>query len=85
MSGEEESAAFKAKEFIRMNASTISKVQFFRHAIELALKGKLKTAGRTFLSYIDRLLESRVARALAFAGTVLGLISWIAWLVLKAL
>lgn len=85
MSGEEESAAFKAKEFIRMNASTISKVQFFRHAIELALKGKLKTAGRTFLSYIDRLLESRVARALAFTGTVLGLISWIAWLVLKAL
>ena len=28
-----------------VNASTISKVQFFRHAIELALSGKLHTAG----------------------------------------
>ncbi len=43
--GEEESACFGRMEFIKMNASTISKVQFFAYAISLALKGKLKTAG----------------------------------------
>ena len=49
MDGAEESEAFKAGEYIRMNASTISKVQFFSHAIDLALRGKLHTAGNSVL------------------------------------
>jgi hypothetical protein len=85
MEGAEESEAFKKMEFIRMNASTISKVQFFRHAIELALRGKLRTAGNLFVNRIDRLLEGRTARVLAFTGTVLGLSSWLAWALVKAL
>jgi hypothetical protein len=85
MEGAEESEAFKKMEFIRMNASTISKVQFFRHAIDLALRGKLRTAGNLLVNRIDRLLESRTARVLAFTGTVLGLASWIGWLVVKAI
>jgi hypothetical protein len=67
-----------------MNESTNTKVHFFRHVIELALRGKLKTAGRSLADRIDRLLESRTSRVLAFTGTVLGLLSWIGWLVLLA-
>jgi hypothetical protein len=85
MEGAEESEAFKKMEYIRMNASTISKVQFFRHAIDLALRGKLRTAGNLLVNRVDRLLESRTARVLAFTGTVLGLASWIGWLVVKAI
>jgi hypothetical protein len=56
-----------------VNASTISKVQFFRHAIELALSGKLHTAGHSILNKVDKLLESRLARLMALTGTVVGL------------
>jgi hypothetical protein len=62
LSGKEESEAFKAKDFIRMNASTIAKVGFFSFVISSAVRGKLKTAGRGVLNFIDRLLESRKAR-----------------------
>jgi hypothetical protein len=85
MDGSEESAAFKSKDFIRMNASTISKVQFFRHVIDLALRGKLHTAGKFFLNKVDKLLESRTSRLMALTGTVIGLGSWIVKLVLAFL
>jgi hypothetical protein len=77
MTGEEESEAFKAAEYIRMNASTISKVQFFRHAIELAIRGKLRTSGNSLLNKVDKMLESRVSRLMAIAGTAVGLGSWL--------
>jgi hypothetical protein len=70
--GEEESACFGRMEFIKMNASTISKVQFFAYAISLALKGKLKTAGSSFVLFVDRLLENRYARLLAFTASMCG-------------
>ena len=57
-----------------MNASTISKVQFFRHAVELALKRKLRTAGKTLAYRVDWLLESRGARMWALVGTTLGIV-----------
>jgi len=60
-----------------VNASTISKVQFFRHAIELALSGKLHTAGHSILNKVDKLLESRLARLMALTGTVVGLGAWV--------
>jgi hypothetical protein len=65
--GKEEAEAFKARDFIRMHTSTISKVEFFRYALMLSLKGRLKTAGRNFHARIDRLLDSRWTR---FAGLV---------------
>jgi hypothetical protein len=73
LSGKEESEAFKAKDFIRMNASTIAKVAFFSYAISSALRGKLKTSGRGVLNFIDKLLESRKARLIAFASALIGL------------
>ncbi len=75
LSGKEESEAFKAKDFIRMNASTIAKVGFFSHVIFAALKGKLKTAGHGFLNFVDKLLESRKNRALAALAGAVGLVA----------
>lgn len=75
LEGAMEAEAFKKKEFIRMNSSTISKVEFFRHVIDLVIRGKLRTAGMGFLVRIDRLLESRAARLIIFAAAVAGIIS----------
>jgi hypothetical protein len=75
LEGAKEAEAFLKKEFIRMNNSTISKVEFFRHVISLAIKGKLRTAGRGFLVRIDRLLESRAARVIVFLAAVAAIIS----------
>ena len=85
LEGSDESECFRKREFIRMNESTNSKVHFFRNVIDLSLKGKLKTVGTSLVNRIDKLLESRIARVAAFTGTVLGLISWVAWGVLFAL
>jgi hypothetical protein len=74
LSGPEESEAFKAKDFIRMNASTIAKVAFFSHVISVALRGKLKTAGSGFLNFLDKLLESRKSRVIAGLAAIVGLI-----------
>jgi len=68
LTGKEESEAFKAKDFIRMNTSTIAKVGFFSYVITEARKGKLKTAGHGLANWIDRLLESRKARIVAFVS-----------------
>lgn len=84
LSGKEESDAFKAKDFIRMTASTIAKVGFFSHVISAVLKGKLKTAGHAFLNFVDRLLESRKSRVLAAlaaaVGFVVGIVQLVIWL-----
>ena len=40
-------------------------------------KTKLKTAGQSIASHIDKLLESRIDRVSALTGTVLGLLGWL--------
>jgi hypothetical protein len=65
LDGKEETEAFRAKDFIRMHSSTISKDEFFHHAIQLAMQGKLKPAGRSLPILIDRVLEGRLARLAA--------------------
>jgi hypothetical protein len=73
LGGAEEAEAFKVKDFIRMNASTIAKVGFFSFVVSMANKGKLKTASKGFLNFVDRALETRQARLTAAVGVVLGL------------
>lgn len=75
LEGSQEAEAFVKKDFIRMHSSTICKVEFFRHVISLAIKGKLRTAGKDILVRIDRLLEGRVARTIAFVAAVAGVFS----------
>ena len=85
LSGKEESEAFKAKDFIRMNTSTITKVGFFSHVISAVLKGKLKTGARGFVNALDRLLESRKNRVVAGFAAVLGVIVGVIQLLLWAM
>jgi hypothetical protein len=73
LTGEEEVAAFKACEFIRMHQSTLSKVEFFRTVIHSAADGKLSTASRGILNSADRLMESRGARLTALVSSVVGI------------
>jgi hypothetical protein len=82
LEGKEEAECFSKREFIRMNESTNTKVHFFRHIIDLAVRGKLKTAGQSIANRIDKLLESRTSRVLALIGTILGLLSGVGWLIL---
>ena len=72
LNGEQEAEAFKNKDFIRMHASTLAKVDFFRHVIVLARQGRLRTANKNWGVRIDRLLESRTARTIALAAGVVG-------------
>jgi hypothetical protein len=44
LTGKQEAEAFRCKEFIAMQASTIAKVGFFRYIINIASTGRLKTA-----------------------------------------
>lgn len=74
LTGSEEAEAFKRKDFIRMNSSTISKVEFFRHALSLAMQGRLKTAGHSFFVTIDRLLDGRAARIAALVASVIAIL-----------
>lgn len=80
--GAQEAEAFKKKEFIRMNSSTICKVEFFRHVIVLARKGKLRTAGSGILVVVDRLLENRWARLFALAASAIGIVSFVSRFIL---
>jgi hypothetical protein len=72
LDGAQEAAAFNAREFIRMQSSTICKVEFFRHAIILAERGKLRTASKGLGVWIDRLLESRTAKVALLAAAIVG-------------
>ena len=51
MSGKEELEAFRSKDFIRMNASTIAKVGFFSFVISSALKGKAQNRGKWLFEF----------------------------------
>jgi hypothetical protein len=73
LTGADEAKAFKDNDFIRMNTSTMVKVEFFRNIITLSSKGKLKTNSKGLLNKIDRLLESRAHRAISFFGSFFGI------------
>lgn len=78
LEGKEEVSAFKNKEFLRMHNSTLSKIGFFSSVMNKMTNGKLKTASRGFGITLDRLFESRAAKAVGFLGTTGGLfmITW---------
>lgn len=73
LTGGEEVDAFKAREFIRMHQSTLSKVEFFRMVIDLVQRGKLNTGSNGFLNRADRLMESRWARTTALVSSIVGI------------
>jgi hypothetical protein len=73
LDGGEEVEAFTNKEFMRMHNSTLSKIGFFSSTMSKLVNGKLKTASRGFGVALDRLFESRPAKAVGLFGTVISL------------
>jgi len=82
LTGEEEVRAFQNNELIRMHNSTLSKVGFLSSTIHRLLNGKLRTASRGVGVALDRMFESRTAKAVGFFGTLLavGVAAWQVWL-----
>jgi hypothetical protein len=72
MIGKEEAEAFKNHEFIRMHNSTICKVEFFGHVVQLMRKGKLIVSSRQLVVMIDRMLDSQKARITLFFVSIAG-------------
>lgn len=58
LSGQEEANAFKAKEFLKLHKSTMSKVYWFQDIFLKLLENKVKTQRRNFKEKVNRLSES---------------------------
>jgi hypothetical protein len=71
LTGEEEVKAFENNEFIRMHNSTLSKVGFLSLTIRRLLNGTLRTASRGLGIALDRIFESRVAKAVGLFSTLI--------------
>lgn len=85
LTGEEEVAAFQNNEFIRMHNSTLSKIGFLSTTMHKLRKGKLRTASRGIGVALDRVFESRTAKAVGLFSTVvaIGVGLWQVYLWLK--
>jgi hypothetical protein len=84
LTGEEEVQAFINNDFIRMHNSTLVKVSFLHSVIRNLIRGTLSTASRGFGVGLDKLFESRTAKLVGLAGTLVtiavGLWQIILWL-----
>lgn len=71
LTGDEEVRAFQNNEFIRMHNSTLAKVGFFYNTIRSLVRGTLRTASRGIGVTLDKIFESRLAKAVGLIGTVI--------------
>jgi len=78
LNGQEEVEAFREDQFIKMHNSTLCKVGFFHSVIRKMVRGTLKTSSKGWGALLDRLFESRFAKAVALIGTLvsLGIAAW---------
>lgn len=78
LTGEEEVQSFQNNDFIRMHNSTLSKVGFLHSVMRKLVGGKLHTASRGYGVALDKLFESRMAKAVGLIGTVvtIGVGAW---------
>ena len=68
--GAEEVEVFRAGEYARLHASTVSKVKFFSDVVELILDRKLKTAKSTCVVKVERATDSVWAKVLALLAGI---------------
>ncbi len=73
LNGEEEVQAFQENEFMRMHNSTLCKVGFLFRVISKFQNGRLKTDTCGFGVALDKLFESRAAKAIGLFGTIIGI------------
>lgn len=70
LTGEEEVTAFRNAEYARMHNSTLAKVGFLQMALTKFVGGKLRTASKGIGVALDRIFESRWAKAIGLAATL---------------
>jgi len=74
LDGKEEVTAFENREFLRMHASTLTKVGFLGSTIRKLVNGKLNTASRGYGVKLEKLFESRSAKTVGLLATLLTII-----------
>lgn len=73
LTGAEEVQSFSNNDFIRMHNSTLAKVGFFHSVMRKLVTSKLHTASRSYGVALDKLFESRPAKAIGLTGTVVSI------------
>lgn len=71
LTGEEEVSAFTNAEYARMHNSTLAKVGFLHSALRKLVTNKLRTASKGIGVMLDRIFESRWAKAIGLAATLI--------------
>jgi len=74
LDGKEEVTAFENMEFLRMHASTLSKVGFFSSAMRKLVNGKLKTMSKGYGVALEKIFESRAAKGVGLFATALTIV-----------
>ena len=80
LSGEVEVAAFSNKEYLKLHKSTMSKVYWFTHMIELLMAGKVKTQRSNLKERFLSSLESPVAKVIGLIASVVAVVQLICFL-----
>lgn len=75
LNGEEEVTAYKAKEFIKLHNSTMSKAYFFNQVFEKLQKNKLRTGTNSFRYKINEIYQNPVVQILGIIGVIGTLVS----------
>lgn len=70
LNGEEEVTAFKAKEFIKLHKSTMSKVYFFQEVFQRINTNGLKTDTNQFRYKVNELYQNPIVQILGIIGVV---------------
>lgn len=77
LKGDEEVSAFKAKEFVKMHNSTMSKVYFFKSVFNKLVTNNLRTETNQWRYRINELYQNPIVQALGIVGvfgTVISLV-----------
>lgn len=72
--GAEEVEVFRAGEYARLHASTVSKVKFFSDVVELILDRKLKTAKATWAVKVERATDSVWAKVIGLLAALYSIV-----------
>ena len=75
--GAEEASAFKAREFVKLHNSTMSKVYFFRDVYNKMVKNKLNTKTNQFRYRVNNLYQHPAVQIIGIIGIVGSLVSLI--------
>lgn len=80
LTGAEEVAAFESKEYLKLHRSTMQKVYWFNHALNLTLNKKLNVKNKQFKEKINLMLDSTLVKFLGFISIVFTLYQLMAYI-----